>query len=510
MNGKIVSKENIAQTPPQWQHPVLPGNFVQGSLLLTVNEGIEPPQDMSNFRWLPMERIIGTADVKLEYNETTNLYTIFKAKGHLKNDDEWTYEYTPVGSFAGISEEVQEALKDLVYVKYDFDTTEANTLKVYGVQKDGQSILLTYISFVSLAEFNQAVANLTQSINNETTRATMRENEIDLALTNEITRAIARENEIAADVEAEENRATAREEEIKPTSGIATSIRQRENGRDVNVLIDDDTIKIDNNNQLKANVIDDTNVSNDKTYSSSKIHSLITGMGQYRGKVQTMQDLQAIQNPKVGDIYKVIETGNYYIWTGTIWDDLESDYIAGSGIDITDRVISATGVAFGTGNGLQVQGSGAEAVMSVKAGDGFDFASDKTMNLNVGNGLNVDTNDHKLKAKVQNSRGMELNVNGIGIKIDTNGLGFDANGLLKIKIDGTTIYIDENGNLCSAAALNQGNGIEIINEAINVKPKANAGITVSADGVAIDGTIEEWIFTLADASTITKKIMIMN
>ena len=43
---------------------------------------------------------------------------------------------------------------------------------------------------------------------------------------------------------------------------------------------------------------------------------------EYKGSVETYADLEAIEDPKIGDVWNVIETGKNYAWSGTEWDDL--------------------------------------------------------------------------------------------------------------------------------------------------------------------------------------------
>lgn len=524
MNGQIVREEDIQTSPPTWQHPVLPGNAVQGSLLFTLNSFINPPEDMSNFKWIPMEYIIGTADIKLEYNDELNEHSIYKAKGHLNNDNSWVKEWELVGKFYGLTPETEEALRSIKYVDFIYDTSIANTLIVYGVRKNGVQDILCNISFISAQVFNEAVTNINAAINNEITRATNRENEIQVK------------------------------------AGQATNITQVVDGRQVNVLVDNDSIVINNNN-LKANVIDDglgssqtktwsidqikqyagangfqykgevyayadlplsasmgsayyvineadifvylgslgwkpfteiydaynvgainltkstnglyatlrydsidfiidnlnnlksqiiddtlgaadTNA-NRKTYSIVKIMQLLSGAMKYAGQVATYADLPTNLTPaEAGWTYNVIDTGDNYAWNGTSWDNLSGEYIAGTGIQINGKVISATGISFNVGQGLEVHGTGTSAELRTKNGQGIIYDANNALKVKAGDGISVD------------SSGVHANVAGT-TKIDTNnnivvdfadGLKQDTNNKLAIK-NGNGLNFDINGNL---------------------------------------------------------------
>lgn len=455
MNNKLVSKENITQTPPQWQHPVLPGNMLQGSLLFSVNDSVLPPQDPDNFKWLRMEDVIGTADVKLVYNEELNEHILYKAKGHLYNDNKWRYDYEEVGKWYNISEATQEALLNLIYVSYEYDTTVSNALKVYGIKKDGAKVLLCDIVFASMQDLQEAVQNLYNNIQSEQNRA------------------IGRENEIEAQVVAERNRATLREDEIedlieayKVYNGIATDVDQTQEGRSVSVRVDNDSIIVDNDNKLKANVIDDTRPSNDKGYSSAKITQLLSAVYKFVGEVDTFNDLPDTAN--FGDVYKVLENNNKYWWDGTGWDDFEEDYIAGVGIDISNRVISATGIAFRTGEGVKVEGSGTNATLSVNKGTGLKFET-----------------DGKLSAQVQNSKGLYVDANGIGCKLDDDTMEFTNDGKLSAKAkvaagDGIELYVDTDGTKVVSADVD-GITVQIDNTTNKIKSTTN----IAGDGIDI-------------------------
>ena len=489
-NGQLVSENNIQTTPPSWQHPVLPAPATQGNILITVNPFITPPEDSSNFKWLPMEDIIGTADIKMEYDDTRNEFNFYKAKGHLDNNGEWHYDWELFATVDGITPEAQQALQDLVYVSYEYDTTVANTLKVYGIKKSGQKVLLCDIEFVSVQVFEQAITNLTYLITAETTRAITRENELETAITAETTRATTRENELETAITAETTRATTREDELAlnlALNGIATNVVQETTGKSINVRVDNDSIVVDNSNNLKSNIIDDTSTGNNKTLSAQKILALANTAFRYKGKVATMADLPSV-GVAVGDTYKVEAIGNYYAWNGTTWDDLETDYIAGVGIDITNRVISATGVAFATGDGLQVQGSGQQAVLSVKAGDGLQFAQDKTMSVKAGNGLQF-AQDSTMSVKAGNglqfAQDKTMSVKaGDAIIINSNGVKVN---------NGTTIKIENN-----QLEVDYDKGLIISDENLKLMARINS-TNLKFDNVgAIDTVLQTWTGTQAE------------
>lgn len=87
---------------PAWQFNTIPGNAVQGSILLTRRDIGNPPFNQSDFTWYPMEDVVGTADIKLEYDQSSNYFKLYKAKGHINNKKKWTYEWEFVGEWKDI------------------------------------------------------------------------------------------------------------------------------------------------------------------------------------------------------------------------------------------------------------------------------------------------------------------------------------------------------------------------------------------------------------------------
>lgn len=53
-----------------------------------------------------------------------------------------------------------------------------------------------------------------------------------------------------------------------------------------------------------------------------ELEQKISDVFKYKGSVETYSDLEAIENPEVGDVWNVIENEKNYAWSGTTWDDL--------------------------------------------------------------------------------------------------------------------------------------------------------------------------------------------
>ena len=401
MNGQIVREENIASTPPKWQHPILPAPATQGNILITTTPFTTPPEDSSNFKWLAMEDIIGTANVKMEYDEKKNEFYFYKAKGHLDNNGEWHYEWEKFAVVVGISEETQRELQNLVYVSYIYDTDIANTLKVCGVKKDGELQLLCDITFVTPQEFAVAVNNLTNRINTEESRATNRENEIESNLNNEITRATNRENEIESNLNNEIIRATNRELDLQnqindtkenlseyignfATKAALEAYSGTAHNNDYAVVLNDEThdgqcwryIYKENTHSWLAQYM-----VNEEPMTQAQIAAL-------NSSITAEKVAQIVQNKQ--DIFEIKnEIGG-----------LQDELTAGNGIDINinNNVISVKG-----GNGIDVNANG----INVTPGDTIQINSDKVevkpyqgivktnsgLSTNNGDGITFDSNN---------------------------------------------------------------------------------------------------------------------
>ena len=530
MNNELINENNIRTEPPEWQHPVLPSPAVQGSILITTNNFTTPPQDSSLFKFIPMEKIIGTANVKMEYDDVRNLFTIYKAKGHLYNNDEWAYEWEPIGSFANLTQEVQEELLALRYVSYRYDTTIPNNLKVYGIKKDGTEDLLCNIQFISDIVFNQAIQNLQQQIDE------INQQEVQSGLATDITVDSQNKkhinvrydgNDFSVDIDnrlisnilddtsettkgwraqkiidyvsknAMKYKSTVANYSQLPQTANKNDVYTVENESDLYVNISNTTtpswlpftkiaetfnnyaielhkstnglygmlrydsidFTIDNFNNLKSQIIDDTldasSVNaNQKTYSIVKILNLLSQAMHYQGQVATYNDLPTTGNVK-GDVWNVEDTGDNYAWNGTGWDDLSGEYIAGAGITITGKVISATGISFVVGSGLQATGSGTTTTLLTKNGNGIEYDNGNAIQVKKGsgitvnaNGVNVNTGDTtKLvndNLEVDYSDGLTQDSNnklivdtGNGLVIDTNKVKVSANFNIKTTPLGT-------------------------------------------------------------------------
>lgn len=87
------------------------------------------------------------------------------------------------------------------------------------------------------------------------------------------------------------------------------------------------------------------------TYTKSEVDAKVTSVMRYKGSVNNYAALSAIQNPSVGDVYNVLDTGHNYAYDGTSWDVL-SGIVSVDGK--ADKVSNATNGNFA---GLDANGN---------------------------------------------------------------------------------------------------------------------------------------------------------
>lgn len=63
------------------------------------------------------------------------------------------------------------------------------------------------------------------------------------------------------------------------------------------------------------------------TSQTTKADIGLAGVYKYKGSVATYADLANVQNPDVGDVYNVEDTGDNYAWSGTEWDQLGGTFV---------------------------------------------------------------------------------------------------------------------------------------------------------------------------------------
>lgn len=107
----------------------------------------------------------------------------------------------------------------------------------------------------------------------------------------------------------------------------------------------------------------------------------------FRGSVADLAELQAIQNPEVGDVYNIVDTGMNAAWDGEMWDDfgsiadlrpyqLEAE-VKSISIPVVDSILYGGKSAIVSDiAGLNAMLANDEPVVTVKLNDDIAFAED--------------------------------------------------------------------------------------------------------------------------------------
>lgn len=137
----------------------------------------------------------------------------------------------------------------------------------------------------------------------------------------------------------------------------------------------------------------------------------------FRGSVADLAELQAIQNPEVGDVYNIIDTGMNAAWDGEMWDDfgsiadlspyqLEAE-VKSISIPVVDSILyGGKSAVVSDVAGLNAMLANDEPVVTVKLNDDIAFAEDVVVAADKKVVLDLDGN------KMTIPSGKELKVNG--------------------------------------------------------------------------------------------------
>lgn len=526
----------------------LPGNANQGAILMTRNVIQNPPFNEDDFIWKAMEDIIGVANVRLDYNETENTYTIYKAKGHQDNEGNWQYEWEAFGTWNALTDEVAEALRSLEYVSYRYDVQTVNnvsTLKVYGTRKDGTEDLIANITFVKKEYVDQALENVKEVFagialqstdvgNQRTLNVKYDNNDLQVDSNNQLKLAdwvklrwhyegevqdatvlpdnatkgavynVINEADMYVNISNTSTPSWKAFTEIAESFNVyAIELHKGTNGLYGKLRYDTVDFMIDQFYNLKSQLIDDTldassPLANRKVYSINKILQLLSSMFRYKGQVD-YYDLLPTTGQEVGDCWniKYVGTstqgsteldGDNYAWNGTSWDDLSGEYRAGAGIVINGKTISATGISFIVGDGLQATGAGSTTTLSTRITNGLQ-------RVNVGT-----TADPVYADGVKPGSAIEVNANGVSVKTGYTTKTDSVTGNLEVNYN-EGLSENTNGQL----KVNLGNGMKLNSINNTIEPDVDNSTIQLNSSNQLETILKTWTGTQTEYNAITTK-----
>ena len=479
MANSLLSKDQISNIDPGWSHPVLPGHAVQGSLLLTRSDFVNPPQSSDMFIWKPMEDLVGIHDIRFKYYESDNTYHIYKTYGHLNNNDEWIEDVYDIGHFAGLTQEAAENLEKMKYLKYTF-TFQDNVYKIEGLLKDGTSEKILEIQIPTLKEFQDEVEarksgdeGLTETLNTEIETRTQLTTNLRNDLTTESQTRLDKDNELSTKLTQEIADRTSEDANIKAditqkveyaiqyALNVVSQLNQEVEERKANDKVIQDNLTTEITNRTNQdNAINQTMQNNYNTL-DAKINSVA-------GSAITTKVVDVLPETKTNNTMYYVKTAEgvyemYLYSNDTLYD------MGTTQIDLTPYQTKAQ---------AQIEHDELEAKITTAGGD----ITTITDNVN-----NLTTQTTQLTTAVNKNTA----------DIATNKANIETN---KTNIATNTTNIANNTASINTLKTTVASYKPIAGDQINIST------TSTGSTIALKGTSETWTFTLQDGSTVDRTV----
>ena len=459
MNG-ILKATDTTQLEPNWTHPTIPGQAVQGSLLFTTTDFVEPPQSSNVMKWIPMEDIVGLGNVKSEYDEKTDTITLYKTRQHLNSDGEYEYDWVAWATIQNLPEETVEMLNNMEYLRYYFEITD-KSIKFTGKKKDGTIDDLGTFQVYSISEIDDKVKTINETIQKEVNDRT----NADTALKTDYTNLI----------NAETNARTAADTTIKTEIDQKTQYAIQYALNVVNNLNKEIEERKSNDTDIRQSITDETT---ERTNQDFQLNQTITAnYSELKAKIEAISG-SAIKTKVVDEKPTTPENNTmYYVKTG------DNTYELWLYSDNTWYDMGSTQV---------------------------DFSNYYTKS-------EVDTKETNLQSKItSNENSIKLIKSGMTIQSGRITTLENQYIDLATQVDTNKENIETNANNIATINTNLANMTTTIQAlqtaATKQKVIAGAGITTTETDtgttVALSGSDETWTFTLSDGSTVNRKVRI--
>ena len=449
-DNNLLKRDQISTVSPEWQHPVLPGHAQQGSLLLTTTDFVNPPQSQENFIWLPLEDLVGVHDNKTTYDQDTQTTTLYKSKAHLNADGTWTEEWYSYATIQGLPAATVELLNNLKYIEYQYTITDSS-ITFHGIDKNGGYTDLGTFQVYSIADIDEKISDINSAANAERLARIEDVTNLTTALNNEVAARTAADTNIQTDINAKVEYAVNYAKQMETV--ITTETAARVAGDTANQT----AIQQEVTDRANADGTLQTQITNNYTTLNSKIDSIASGVT----KTEVVDILP--ENPTNNTLYYVKNavSGGYdmMLWTNETWYNMGSTTIDLSGYATVTYV------------------------------DEQDTAINGKVNANT---ANISTNATNIATLTNGLAATNILVNQNTTNIATN----------------TTNLTNLTTNVSSLTEEVHQNAADIKTN----KPVAGDCLTssVTTDGttLALDGTTENWTFTLSSGTTVTKNVRV--
>lgn len=188
-----------------------------------------------------------------------------------------------------------------------------------------------------------------------------------------------------------------------------------------------------------------------------RLEGLINGVYHFRGSVADLAELQQVEDPEVGDVYNIADTGMNAAWTGTAWDEF------GSIVDLSDYLTTEDVQAIDMPTLNAILYGGARAVVFDKAGIEAMIANDEP-EVEI-----ILSEDLAVSAPIEIPEGKEVTLD-LG--------GKTLSGSRPLAVDGGTLTLKNGTVETTGYAVVATNGAEVIVDGANID-STNMGITAS-------------------------------
>lgn len=448
----LLKKDQISTVSPEWQHPILPGHAQQGSLLITTTDFVNPPQSQENFIWLPLEDLVGIHDTKTTYDEDTQLTTLYKSKAHLNGDGTWTEDWYSFATIQGLPEDTVTLLNNLKFVEYQYTITD-NSITFTGIDKKGTSTDLGTFRVYSIADIDEKVSDLKSSINSERLQRIDDVTNLTTALNNEVAARAAADTNIQSDINQKVEYAINYAKQMETVITTETAARIAGDTKLQSSLEDETTARLNSDNQLSTTITNNYNTLN------SKIDSVATGVT----KTEVVDIIP--ENPTNNTLYYVKNSvsGGYdmMLYTNSTWYNMGS-----TTIDLSDY-------------------------STIKYVDDQDTILNGKINQNT---ANISTNSNNIATVTNGLAATNILVNQNTTNIATNTTNIETN----------------KNNIASLTEIVHQNSADIKTNKPIAGDCLNSSISTNGTTLNLDGTTENWTFTLIGGTTVTKNIRVFD
>ena len=457
MNG-ILKATDTSQLEPTWTHPTLPGQAVQGSLLFTTTDFVEPPQSSNVMKWIPMEDIVGLGNVKSEYDEKTDTITLYKTRQHLNSDGQYEYDWVSWATIKNLPEETVDMLNNMDYIRYYFEITDTS-IKFTGKKKDGTIDDLGTFKVYSISEIDDKVKTINDSIDKEINDRTNADNDLKTDYTNLIN--------------TETNARTAADTNIKAEIDQKTQYAIQYALNVVNNLNKEIEERKSNDTDIRQSIVNETT---ERTNQDFQINQTITAnYSELKAKIEAISGTaiktkvvdEKPTTPENNTMYYVKKSdNNYEIWlyTDNTWYSMGTTQVDFSNYYTKSEV---------------------------------DSKDTNLQTLITANQTNITELKYQGNYNTQSINSIQTNLSNLTTQVNTNKDNIETN-----KNSIATI----NTNLATMTSTIQ----EL--QTATAKQKVLAGdlikVTETSAGtnVALSGTSETWTFTLSDGSTVNRTV----